>query len=194
MPSTKAVFTQLPAFDAKTRQVNMIVDTPKGSRNKYKFDPELGLFTLSKVLAVGHTFPYDFGYIPSTKGEDGDLLDVLILMDEAAFPGCHIPGRLIGVIRAVQIEDGQTARNDRLVAVAAHSLDHRDVQSLDDLNDHLIEEIEHFFISYNEVIGKTFHPEARLGKAQARKLVKHAASSQEDKRAKKGSKQHESKR
>lgn len=165
-------FLTLPAFDEETGDLNAIVDTPKHSRNKYEYDAKLGLFKLAGVLAVGAYFPYDFGYVPSTLGEDGDPLDVLILMDEPAFVGCLVPARLIGVIEAEQTErDGETARNDRLIAVAANSHTHKEVQSLDDISERLVDEIEHFFVSYNDIKGKQFKPLGRYGPDRARQLV-----------------------
>lgn len=93
-------------------------------------------------------------------------------MDEPAFAGCLIPGRLIGVIEAEQTErDGKTERNDRLIAVADDSHTHHDVKTLDDLNDTLLEEIEHFFVSYNEIRGKQFKPLGRFGPERAEALV-----------------------
>ena len=89
---------------AKASSVEIIVETPKGSRNKYKYDPDNDVFKLSKVLPEGMVFPYDFGFVPSTKAADGDPLDVLMLMDEATFPGCLVECRLIGVIKAEQEE------------------------------------------------------------------------------------------
>jgi len=117
---SKSVFDNVPAFDDETKDLNVIIDTPKNSRNKYKFDEKLGLFKLGGVLAVGHFFPFDFGYIPQTRGGDGDPIDVLVLMDEPAFVGCLIQTRLIGVIAAEQTENGKTETNDRLIAVDAN--------------------------------------------------------------------------
>ena len=165
-------YETIEAYDAETKLWNVVIETPKGSRNKYKFDEKRKVFALSGVLPVGQSFPFDFGYLPSTKGEDGDPLDVLLLMDEPAFAGCLIPGRLIGVIEAEQTErDGKTERNDRLIAVADDSHTHKDVKSLDALNDTLLTEIEHFFMSYNEVRGKQFKPLGRFGPERATKLV-----------------------
>ncbi len=94
--STASNLESLSPFDEKTNDLNVIIDTPKGSRNKYSFDEELNLFKLSGVLPVGRYFPFDFGFIPRTKGEDGDPIDILILMDESAFAGCLISARLSG--------------------------------------------------------------------------------------------------
>ncbi len=159
-------------FDEKSEELNVIIDTPKGSRNKYKFDEEIGLYKLGGVLPVGAYFPFDFGFIPNTLGGDGDPLDVLVLMDEPAFCGCLISARLIGVIEANQTErDGKTERNDRLIAVASESNTHKDIKSLNDLNETLVDEIEHFFKSYNEAKGKKFESLGRFAAQKAKKIV-----------------------
>jgi inorganic pyrophosphatase len=156
-------------------ELNVVIEAPKGSRNKYAYDPEEALFVLKSVLPAGAIFPFDFGFIPSTLGEDGDPLDILVLMDEPAFPGCLVPSRLVGGIEAEQTErDGETVRNDRLIAVAAKSYTHRDVCSLDDLNANLIGEIEHFFASYNEIRGKRFQPVGRVGPEGALARIEEA--------------------
>ena len=170
-PRPEAGFAQLSAFDDQSHALNVIIETPKGSRNKFKYDEELGLFRLSGVLPAGAVFPFDFGFVPSTIGEDGDPLDVLVLMDEPAFAGCLVASRLIGVIEAEQTEEDETSRNDRLIAVAANSHLHRDVHALHDLSDGLLTEIEHFFVSYNAVRGKQFKPAGRHDADQAIKLV-----------------------
>jgi inorganic pyrophosphatase len=163
--------SKLPATDRQSGDLNVIIDTPKGSRNKYSWDEKLQLFELSGVLPAGAVFPYDFGFIPKTRGGDGDPLDVLVLMDEPAFTGCLVRSRLLGVIEAEQTEKGETERNDRLIAVASKSRLHADLKSITDLNPKLLDEIEHFFISYNEAKGKKFKPLGRYGPERARKLV-----------------------
>lgn len=164
---------KLGAFNEENGTINVIIDTPKGSRNKFKFDEKLGLFKLGGVLPLGAYFPFDFGYIPSTKGGDGDPLDVLVLMDEPAFVGCLVEARLIGVIEANQTErDGKVEKNDRLIAVAKVSANHKNVNSLEDLNENLVHEIEHFFVSYNSAKGKKFEPKRRAGAERAIEIVK----------------------
>ena len=161
----------LPAIDRESGDLNVVIDTPKGSRNKFSWNTKLQLFELSGTLPAGAVFPYDFGFIPKTRGGDGDPLDVLVLMDEPAFAGCLVRSRLLGVIEAEQTEKGETERNDRLIAVASKSRTTSDLKSLTDLNSKVLEEIEHFFISYNEVKGKKFKPLGRYGPERARKLV-----------------------
>ena len=101
-------------------ELNVVIETPKGSRNKYNYDENLGLFKLGGVLPSGASFPFDFGFVPSTLGGDGDPLDVLVLMDESAFTGCLVRVRLVGVVEAEQTErDGETTRCSSVCAWAS---------------------------------------------------------------------------
>ena len=168
--------SKLPPFDPETGEVHVVIDTPKGSRNKFAWDTDRELFALSGVPPAGAVFPYDFGFIPNTLGEDGDALDVLVLMDEPAFCGCLVRSRLIGVVEAKQTEKGETQRNDRLLAVSANSRTHAHLRTLRDLNRKLVDEIEHFFVSYNAAKGKKFTPLGRFGPKRASELVKRSAS------------------
>ena len=161
----------LDAFDEETGDLNVVVETPKGSRNKFKFDEKHGMYKLSGVLPSGMAFPYDFGFIPSTEGEDGDPIDVLLLMDEPAFPGCLVDARLIGVIEVEQTEKGETMRNDRLLAVAVESVLHRDVTSITQLSANLLDEIEAFFDAYTRLRNKKIRVLSRSGPETAMKLV-----------------------
>ena len=130
------------------------------------------MFKLGGVLPSGASFPFDFGFLPSTIGEDGDPLDVLVLMDEAAFAGCLVPIRLLGVVEADQTErDGSTMRNDRFIAVASNYRQQQDLHELEDLAPTLMDEIEHFFVSYNTIKGKTFQPLQRSGPERALQLL-----------------------
>lgn len=99
--------------------VNVIIETPQGSRNKYKYDEKQKLFALSRVEPSGHVFPFDFGFVPGTAAGDGDPIDVLVITECPTFTGCLIRARLIGVIEAEQTSNGNTERDDRLIAVAA---------------------------------------------------------------------------
>src|ERR1041385_3157145 len=106
---------QLPAVDEKTGLVTVVIEAPRGSRNKPKYDPAIGAFRLNKVLPAGFAFPHDFGFVPSTRGPDGDPLDVLVLTSEPVFTGCVATVLLLGVLDAEQTEDVETERNDRLI-------------------------------------------------------------------------------
>src|SRR5581483_7266818 len=137
-------------------------------------EPRYGTFLLKAVLPAGAVFPFDFGFVPSTRAEDGDPLDVLVLMDAPVYPGCVVPSRLIGAIEAEQTENGHTDRNDRLLAVAANSAAHRSIRELSDLSQDLLAQIEHFFVSYNQSRGKRFEVKGRTGKKRALALVQAA--------------------
>src|SRR5690348_2066004 len=92
------LLTGLPTFGDEDGEVTVVIETPKGSPNKYDYDSTIGAFRLAAVMPEGSSFPYDFGFIPSTVGEDGDPLDALVLLDSPAPVGCVIEARLIGVI------------------------------------------------------------------------------------------------
>jgi inorganic pyrophosphatase len=140
----------LKPFDKDDKSsIQVVIETPKGCRNKYKFDPKLRSFTLSRVLPDGMVFPYDFGFVPSTMAEDGDPIDVLLLMDSPAFPGCVIESRLIGVIEGEQNEDGRKTRNDRLIAVANHNHAHSNLKNISDMNQNQLKELSQFFVNYH---------------------------------------------
>ena len=132
------------------------IETPKGYRNKFDYDPDSNLFMLGGLLPEGMMFPFDFGFIPSTRGEDGDPLDVMVLMDARAHVGCLIQIRIVGIIEAKQTQDGETERNDRILGVAIHSYDHEDVNSIEDVSKTLLDQVEAFFVSYNQQRGKRF--------------------------------------
>jgi len=167
-------FTALGPFDDDSGDLNAVIDTPKGSRNKYKLTH--GLFALTKILPAGAAFPFDFGFVPATLAEDGDPIDVLVLMDAPGFVGCVVPARLIGVIEAEQEEKGRVIRNDRLIAVATIARDHHGIDDLAQIHENVVGEIEHFFVSYNAALGRRFTPTGRGGPRDARALVDRAAS------------------
>ncbi|HWM28103.1 MAG TPA: inorganic diphosphatase [Woeseiaceae bacterium] len=162
------------ARDPGTKRINVVVDTPKGSQNKYKYDEELGLFRLSRILPTGMHFPYDFGSVPRTRAEDGDALDVLLVMDAATFAGCVVTARLIGVMRATQTENRKTLRNDRLIAVAETPVNRPMIRRMEELGRDRLSEIEQFFISYNGVHKREFKPTGRLGPKAAEALLEKA--------------------
>ena len=178
-----ADLSKLPAqLDPKKRTCRAIIETPKGCRNKFDYDPDSGLFMLGGLLPEGMMFPFDFGFIPSTLGEDGDPLDVLVLLDAPAHVGCLIEVRIIGIIQAEQTEDGKTKSNDRLLGVAIHSYDHEDLESIDDVSKTLLNQVEEFFISYNKQRGKKFKVTGTGGPGKAMKFLKAGIKAHEKER------------
>jgi len=160
----------------KLEPMQIIVETPRGSRNKYKFDEQSGRMKLSKVMPEGMVFPYDFGFSPETRGEDGDPLDVLILCDEPTFPGCQIDARLVGAILAQQKGAGQKeTRNDRIIAVAEASVLYASVNELFDLEPKVLKQIEEFFVNYQRVRDIEFTLMGHDDSAGARKILEGAS-------------------
>jgi inorganic pyrophosphatase len=167
-------YQKIPAFTNSKKHLHVIIETPKGSRNKFALDEELQVFKLKHVLPEGASFPYDFGFIPQTLAEDGDPIDVLVLMDAPAFAGCLVEVHIIGALEAEQTQKGKTVRNDRLLAVTTESRQHKEVKHLKDLPKSLLEEIAHFFVSYNEARDIEFKIIGKAGPKEALKLVTEA--------------------
>ena len=152
--------------DLKDR-IQVIIETPKGSRNKFAFDPDQEVFALKKVLPPGMTFPYDFGFIPSTKAEDGDPTDVLVLMDEPAFPGVLVKCRVIGVIEGQQGKKKKGQRNDRIIGVEEENHSYVHIKHVRDLGKKFVEELEEFFVNYHKRLGKKYRILDVKGPAEA---------------------------
>jgi inorganic pyrophosphatase len=160
--------SDLDPIDGEARSILTVIETPKGSRTKLAYDPEREAFIVKKVLPQGLSFPFDFGFIPSTAGEDGDPLDVLVLMDESVASGSIVPSRLIGVIEAIQTErDGERQQNDRLIAISELCQLYAEVKKLSDLPEAVVTQIERFFVTYNEQAGKQFEVRGRHGRRRA---------------------------
>lgn len=160
-----------PVADDQEPVLQVIVETPKGSRNKFAFDQDQEIFALKNVLPAGMTFPYDFGFVPRTIAPDGDPFDVLLLMDEPAFPGCAVRARVIGVIEGEQMDGKKANRNDRLVAVAEANHEYSKVKKLKDLPDKWIKEVELFFVNYHKLEGKKYRLLGCKGVSTAMRLV-----------------------
>ena len=144
-----------PAFSG-TKNIHAIIETPKGSRNKYIYENATGLFLLKKILPHGLSFPLDFGFIPHTKAEDGDPMDVLVIMDDPGFPGCLVECRVIGIMTAEQEKKGKMIRNDRVLAVAAESRAYSNIKSAAELSKEQLDEVCQFFENYHKQDGNKF--------------------------------------
>jgi inorganic pyrophosphatase len=152
-------------------KVQVIIETPKGSRNKYAFDEEIRIFSLKKVLPAGMTFPYDFGFVPSTKAEDGDPTDVLVLMDEPAFPGCLLKCRVIGIIEGWQGKKKDGERNDRVIAVEEANHSYAQVRHVDELGKKFVQELCEFFVNYHDLQGEKYKVLGVKGPGEARRRI-----------------------
>jgi len=153
--------------------VPVIIETPKGSTEKYAYDDDHRCFKLHKILPSGMVFPYDFGFIPGTKGDDGDPLDVIVFSEYKSFPGCLMDCRIIGGIKAEQISANKKKkeRNDRFVAIPALSKTFADIAEMADLAAEKMNELQEFFINYNRQAGKVFKPLGAINSKKAIKLI-----------------------
>src|SRR3981189_3630084 len=158
----------------KAGLLQVIVETPKARRNKFSFNVKLEIVSLKKVLPAGMAFPYDFGFPPETLADDADPVDVLLLMDEPAFPGVLVPSRLIGVIEGEQVDGKKRIRNDRLVAVADANHMYAMVRKLSDLPKQFLRELEDFFVNYHRLQGKEYKLLGCKGIAEAETLINKA--------------------
>lgn len=159
------------------RRYRAVIEAKSGSRHKYKYDPDLGTFVLHKVLPLGTGFPYDFGFIPSTKAEDGDPIDVVVFADEPLEVGYVVPCRLVGIIHARQSNGDRWVQNDRLVAIANEAQRYENCKSFEDLGENVVSELERFFVFYNQQSGKEFQVLGRAGKSAARNAIKKSKTS-----------------
>ena len=166
--------TVLKPIDKQDGILQVIVETPKGSRNKFAFDPDQRVFALKKVLPAGMTFPYDFGFLPQTIAPDGDPFDVLLLMDEPAYPGVLVRSRLIGVIEGEQVEGKKKNRNDRVLAVAEANHQYANIKTYRDLPETFLHELEEFFVNYHKLEGKRYQLLGCKGAGQAMRLIQEA--------------------
>ena len=157
--------------------VVVVVETPKGSGNKLKFDPGLGVYRLERMLPPGMVFPFDFGFVPQTVAEDGDPLDALVLLDAPLSPGCVVLARVIGLLELEQQDGGKGPwiRNDRVVAVAGGPKGHASFHSLVDVDPFRVEAIGAFFEAYHALDGDRIRVTGRKGPGAAKTAIRRAA-------------------
>jgi inorganic pyrophosphatase len=144
------LFHDLPAGPKVPDVVYAVIEIPKRSRNKYEYDKELGVFKLDRVLYSPMFYDVDYGFIPQTYYEDGDPLDIMVIMEEPTFPGCIIEARPIGLLR--MIDSGE--RDDKILAVPVKDPRYKDVHDISDVPEHFLKELAHFFQRYKELQGK----------------------------------------
>lgn len=158
----------------KDRTLRVVVETPRGSRHKYAWNEQLHAFEHRATLGSGLVWPYDYGFIARTKGGDGDPLDVLVLMDEPAFPGCVLHVRIIGAFEV----NKNGVSNDRYVACLLPSkelsLSTDGYQTLGDLPEQLLAQIENFLTTYSEQRGNDVTVCGRLDAKQAFARIKES--------------------
>lgn len=157
--------------------VRVVVETSAGTRSKLKYQPSNDVFEVHFVVPAGLVFPRDFGFLPSTLGEDGDPLDALVFADEPTPTGVIVPCRLVGVLQALQSSPGQPARrNDRFLAVSGHGHQYAHWRDLADVPEATLVQLEAFFVDYDRRRGVDFRPVGRGDAALARQLLEQGRS------------------
>jgi inorganic pyrophosphatase len=157
--------------------VYVVVETPRGSRVKFDYDPNLKAFTLSKSLLTGLTYPHDWGFVPSTKADDGDPIDIMVVHDAATFPGIVLTCRVIGILQIEQKTKGKSERNDRLFAVPRDSHSEQALKDVSDLSKPIRQELEKFFKATDELEDKTLTMIGWQGPKAAMQAIKDASKS-----------------
>lgn len=127
--------------------INVLVEIPAGSKNKYEFDKEMNAFALDRVLYSSVQYPYDYGFVPNTLADDGDPLDGMVMMDQPTFPGCVIAARPLGMLEMIDGGD----RDEKILCVPAKDPRYAEFKSLKDVPPHRLEEIAEFFRSYKNL-------------------------------------------
>ncbi len=155
---------------AKNGAVNVIVEIPRGSRNKYEYDPALDAIALDRTLYSAVHFPTDYGFVPGTKASDGDPIDALVMVEEPTFPGCLVRVRLIGLLT---IEDGEGTEEPKLLVAPTNEPRFAEYHDIQDVPDYLLREIENFFDIYKQLEGKSVNTRGWQGKKQAEKMLEH---------------------
>lgn len=143
--------------------INVIIEIPKGSKNKYELDKETGLIMLDRAMHTSQDYPFDYGFMPQSHWEDGDPLDVVVLTTYPLVPGVLVKVRPVAVIN--MIDDGDS--DAKIIAVPEKDPRFDDIQDLKDVNKHTIKEIEHFFLTYKQIQKKPVSIDSIGDKAEA---------------------------
>jgi len=155
---------------AENGELHVVVETPRGSRCKLVYEPELEVISLRRFLPRGLVAPFDFGFVPRTSADDGDPLDVLLLAEESVPSLCLVRARTIGLIRAMK----QKARNDRVIAIPTADVSYQGISSIDDLPEHVMAHLERFFQTYADHLDEDVNVEGHAGPRAAQDLVRRA--------------------
>ena len=153
-------------------EMNVIIEIPKFSKNKYEVDKETGLIALDRVMHTSQDYPFDYGFVPQTLFDDGDALDVLVLTTHPLAPGILVQARPVAIMEMTDSGD----RDDKIIAVPVQDPRFDSITDLKDINPHTIKEIEHFFATYKQLQNKTVTIGAWNGKEEAEAAFEKSVS------------------
>jgi len=160
-------YRSLPIDESAPIIINAVVEIPAGSSNKYEYDRNLGVFRLDRVLYSSMHYPADFGFIPGTLAEDGDPVDILILISRPTFPGCVLKARPVGMLGMVD----DKGLDEKILAVAQHDPRYQQVDDVAGVTPHVLKEIEYFFNAYKNLEGRRSLTFGWSGKAEAHQRI-----------------------
>lgn len=163
----------LPAGDKYPEEFNVVIEIPKGSRNKFEYDEELDVIKLDRVNYAAMAHPYDYGFIPETRSEDGDHLDAFVLLESSVFPGCLVNARPVGIL--YMIDDGE--KDEKVIGVPADDPRYDHIDDISQLSPHLTKEIQHFFEHYKDLQNKKVEITGWGNKEEAMKVMKESFES-----------------
>jgi len=161
-------------------EMNVIIEIPRNSRNKYEIDKETGLIALDRVLHTAQVYPIDYGFVPKTLWDDGDALDAMVLTTEPLAPGILVRARPVAIMDMV--DDGEP--DAKVLCVPSDDPRWKNVQDLKDVNSHTVKEVEHFFCTYKQLQGKTCEVSAWKGAREAKEAFERAQKLYSEKFAK----------
>lgn len=172
------LWSELSTGEEPPSLVNAVIECPKGSRNKYEYDKDIEAVELDRVLHSAVHYPADYGLIPQTWYDDDDPFDIIVLVEDATFPGCVVPARVVGMMEMV--DDGE--KDDKVLAVPAEDPRFDHVRDVEDVSPHMKEEIAHFFETYKALEeGKQTETLGWKGRDEAEDAVEHAMNLYEKK-------------
>jgi len=164
-------YVDLPCRDDEGN-LNFVVESPRGSGVKWKYDPKRSAFVFQRALLLGVSYPYDWGFIAGTRAPDGDPVDAMLMFEFPSWPGVVVPSKPIGVVRMTQVEPGAgKERNDRLIILPVADLRYRDVK---DLPERVKQELERFFVTTSEMTGKKVSIEGWAGSEAAEEIIERS--------------------
>ena len=149
-------------------EMNVIIEIPKGSKNKYEIDKATGMIALDRVMHTAQDYPFDYGFVPQTLWDDGDALDVLVLTTYPLAPGILVRARPVAILS--MIDGGES--DDKIIAVPTEDPRFEDIKDLEDVNKHTLKEIEHFFATYKKIQNKEVETNGFKGVEAAKEAFK----------------------
>ncbi len=161
---------ELPIGDQSPEVVNVVIEVPAGSKNKYEYDEELHVIKLDRVQFTAMAHPYDYGFIPETRSEDGDHLDAFVMLDHSVFPGCLVAARPVGLIRLV--DDGE--QDEKIICVPAKDVRYDHITEMTQLSPHLPKELQHFFEHLKDLQNKKAEVTGWGDAAEAKQVIAEA--------------------